>query len=70
MIRRGLTLSINLQRCYSPAPERAAGLWLAFVLQNQSGRKYELSVALFMVLSPLNNEPMIRPGGGTVRPVL
>jgi hypothetical protein len=51
------------------APERAAGLWLAFVLHNQSGRKYELSVMLFMVLSPLDNEPMIR-SGGAVRAVL
>jgi hypothetical protein len=34
-----------VEGCYSPAPERAAGLWPAFVLQNQSGRKYELSEA-------------------------
>jgi hypothetical protein len=26
-----------VEGCYHPAPERAAGLWLAFVFQNQSG---------------------------------
>jgi hypothetical protein len=57
-----------MERCHSLAPERDAGLWLAFVLQNQSGRKYESSLALFMVLSPRDIEPMIRSGGGTVRP--
>ncbi len=58
-----------VEGCHSPAPEGAAGLWLAFVFQNHSGRKYELSVGVFMVLSPPDNEPMIRSGGGTVRSV-